>query len=205
MISAGTPLRRSARPGWYGSGCPMRARAGPSVLASWTAPSARASHSRGLAPDEGSAGTGRLTRTLAPGSLSLARLSMSFRISAERERGDSRVRRLADGCLLRRAAGELPIGAQLTTDPPPVRQLSSDQAFPSSRGERSPSSAGLPRIAQLAGAVAGKPKRANTEAGPGGPSGSRKAVTALIFPSARVTVSTSMTAGSQAPVAGEYR
>jgi len=40
MISAGTPLRRSARPGWYGSGCPSRTRAGPSVLASWTAPSA---------------------------------------------------------------------------------------------------------------------------------------------------------------------
>jgi len=40
MTSAGTPLRRSARPGWYGSGCPTRARAFPSVLASWTAPSA---------------------------------------------------------------------------------------------------------------------------------------------------------------------
>jgi len=40
MISAGTPLRRSARPGWYGSGCPTRTSAGPSVLASWTAPSA---------------------------------------------------------------------------------------------------------------------------------------------------------------------
>jgi len=40
MTSVGTPLRRSARPGWYGSGCPTRARAGPSVLASWTAPPA---------------------------------------------------------------------------------------------------------------------------------------------------------------------
>ena len=86
MISAGTPLRRSARPGWYGSGCPMRARAVPSVLASWTAPSASASHSRGLASDGGWAGTCRLKRTLAPGSLALARLSMSFRISAERQR-----------------------------------------------------------------------------------------------------------------------
>jgi hypothetical protein len=85
MTSAGTPLRRSARPGWYGSGSPTRARTGPSVLASWTAPSASASHSRGLAPDEDWAGTCRLTRTLAPGILSLARLSMSFRISAERE------------------------------------------------------------------------------------------------------------------------
>jgi hypothetical protein len=85
MTSAGTPLRRSARPGWYGSGCPTRARAGPSVLASWTAPPASASHSRGLASDEDRAGTCRLTRTLAPGILSLARLSMPFRISAERE------------------------------------------------------------------------------------------------------------------------
>jgi len=40
MTSVGTPLRRSARPGWYGSGCPIRTRVGPSVLASWTAPSA---------------------------------------------------------------------------------------------------------------------------------------------------------------------
>jgi hypothetical protein len=86
MTSAGTPLRRSARPGWYGSGCPRRARAGPSVLASWTAPSASASHSRGLASDEDEAATCRLRRTLAPGILSLARLSMSLRISAERER-----------------------------------------------------------------------------------------------------------------------
>jgi hypothetical protein len=86
MTSAGTPLRRSARPGWYGSGSPTRARTSPSVLASWTAPSASASHSRGLAPDEGWAGTCRLTRTLAPGILSLARLSTSFRISAGRER-----------------------------------------------------------------------------------------------------------------------
>src|SRR6266567_65151 len=85
MTSAGTPLRRSARPGWYDSGCPTRVRAGPSVLASWTAPSASASHSRGLAPDEDWAGACRLTRTLAPGILSLARLSMSFRISAGRE------------------------------------------------------------------------------------------------------------------------
>lgn len=85
MTSAGTPLRRSALPGWYGSGCPTRARAFPSVLASWTAPSASASHSRGLAPDEDGAGTCRLKRTLAPGILSLTRLSMSFRISAERE------------------------------------------------------------------------------------------------------------------------
>src|SRR5450759_2307629 len=90
MTSAGTPLRRSARPGWYGRGCPTRARAGPSVLASWTAPSASASHSRGLASDEDWAGTCRLKRTLAPGILSLARLSMSFRISAEREGGDPR-------------------------------------------------------------------------------------------------------------------
>src|SRR5450755_2732412 len=89
MTSVGTPLRRSARPGWYGSGCPTRARAVPSVLAAWTAPSASASHSRGLASDEDPAGTCRPTRTLAPGILSLARLSMSFRISAERE-GDSR-------------------------------------------------------------------------------------------------------------------
>src|SRR5580704_16553710 len=85
MTSAGTPLRRSTLPGWYGSGCPKRVRTGPSVLASWTAPSASASHSRGLALDEDWAGTCRLTRTLAPGILSLARLSMSFRISAERE------------------------------------------------------------------------------------------------------------------------
>src|SRR5580700_5984882 len=85
MTSAGTPLRRSAGPGWYGSGCPTRASAGPSVLASWTAPSASASHSRGLASDEDWAGARRLKRTLAPGSLSLARLSMSFRISAKRE------------------------------------------------------------------------------------------------------------------------
>src|ERR1022692_3818954 len=90
MTSAGTPLRRSARPGWYGSGCPTRARAGPSVLASWTAPSASASHSRGLAPDDDRAGTCRLKRTLAPGISSLARLSMSSRISAEREGSDSR-------------------------------------------------------------------------------------------------------------------
>jgi hypothetical protein len=89
MTSAGTPLRRSARPGWYGSGSPMRVRAGPSVLASWTAPSASASHSRGLASDEDWAGTCRLKRTLAPGILSLARLSMAFRISAEREGSDS--------------------------------------------------------------------------------------------------------------------
>jgi len=82
MTSAGAPLRRSARAGWYGSGCPTRARAGPSVLASWTAPCASASHSRGLTADAGWAGTGRLTRTLAPGILSLARLSMSLRISA---------------------------------------------------------------------------------------------------------------------------
>jgi hypothetical protein len=86
MTSAGTPLRRSARPGRYGSGSPTRARAGPSVLASWTAPSASASHSRGSAPDEDWAVRCRLTRTLAPGILSLARLSMSFRISAEWER-----------------------------------------------------------------------------------------------------------------------
>jgi len=51
MTSLGMPLRRSARPGWYGRGVPTRARAGPSVLASWTAPSASASHSRGRAPD----------------------------------------------------------------------------------------------------------------------------------------------------------
>src|SRR5580700_252760 len=89
MTSAGTPLRRSAGPGWYGSGCPTRASAGPSVLASWTAPSASASHSRGLASDEDWAGARRLKRTLAPGSLSLARLSMSYRISAEREQVDS--------------------------------------------------------------------------------------------------------------------
>src|SRR5579859_1645943 len=89
MTSAGTPLRGSARPGWYGSGRPTRARAVPSVLASWTAPSARASHSSGLAPDEGWVVRRRLTRTLAPGILSLARLTMSFRISAERQRGDS--------------------------------------------------------------------------------------------------------------------
>jgi hypothetical protein len=38
-----------------------------------------------MATDEDWAGTCRLTRTLAPGILSLARLSMSFRISAERE------------------------------------------------------------------------------------------------------------------------
>src|ERR1039457_1065344 len=90
MTSAGTPLRRSARPGWYGSGSPTRAITCPSVLASWTAPSASARLSRGLAPDEDWAGTGRLTRALAPGMLSLARLSMLFRISAEREGGDSR-------------------------------------------------------------------------------------------------------------------
>ncbi len=83
MTSAGTPLRRSARPGWYGSGCPRRARARPSVLASCTAPSASASHSRGLACEENWAGSGRLTRTLAPGITSLARLSTSFRISAQ--------------------------------------------------------------------------------------------------------------------------
>lgn len=85
MTSAGTPLRRSARPGWYGSGCPTRVRAGPSVLASWTAPSASASHSRGLASDEDWAGARRLMRTLAPGILSLARMSMSFRLSAQQE------------------------------------------------------------------------------------------------------------------------
>jgi len=54
-------------------------------MASWTAPSASASHSRGLASDEDRTGTRRLTRTLAPGILSLARLSMSFRISAQRQ------------------------------------------------------------------------------------------------------------------------
>src|ERR1700722_1400580 len=85
MTSAGTPLRRSARPGWYGSGSPTRARTGPSVLASWTAPSASASHSRGLAPDEDWAGALRLTRTLAPGILSLARLYMSLSLSAGRD------------------------------------------------------------------------------------------------------------------------
>ena len=53
--------------------------------ASWTAPSASASHSRGLALDEHWAGACRVKRTLAPGILSLARLSMSFRISAKRE------------------------------------------------------------------------------------------------------------------------
>jgi len=60
MTWAGTPLRRSARPGRYGSGSPTRARAGPSVLASWTAPSANASHSRGLASDDDWAAAYRL-------------------------------------------------------------------------------------------------------------------------------------------------
>jgi hypothetical protein len=90
MTSAGTPLRRSARPGWYGSGWPTRARADPSVLASWTVPSASASHSRGLASDDDWAGTCRLKRTRAPGILSLARLFTSFRISADRDGSRSR-------------------------------------------------------------------------------------------------------------------
>jgi hypothetical protein len=72
-------------PGWYGTGCPARVRAGPSVLTSRTAPSATASHSRGLEPDEDWAGRCLLTRTLAPGILSLARLSMTFWISTERQ------------------------------------------------------------------------------------------------------------------------
>jgi excinuclease UvrABC ATPase subunit len=80
---SGTPLRRSARPGWYGSGGPTRARAGPSVLASWTAPPARASHSRGLPAAEEYAGPRRWARTRAPGILSLARLSMFSRITAD--------------------------------------------------------------------------------------------------------------------------
>ena len=92
MTSTGTPLRRSARPGWYGNGCPTRARAGPSVLASCTAPSASASHSRGLPSDEDWTGTCRLTRTLAPGILSLARVSMSFRLAARAVESDPRGR-----------------------------------------------------------------------------------------------------------------
>ena len=60
-------------------------------------------------------------------------------------------------------------------------------------------------LAQLAGGDAGRPKRANTAAGSTCSSSSTKAVTALIFPSAGERVSTSMTAGSYAPVAGEYR
>src|ERR1022692_1790094 len=98
MTSAGTPLRRSARPGWYGTGCPTRARAGPSVLTSWTAPSASASHSRGRAPDEDWAGTRLLTRTLAPGILSLARVSMTFRISARAAEGDFPWPAVPDAC-----------------------------------------------------------------------------------------------------------
>lgn len=82
MTSAGTPVVRSARPGWYGSGRPTRASMSPSVLASWTAPSASASHSRGLPPDEDGGAACRLTRTLAPGILSLTRISTSSRISA---------------------------------------------------------------------------------------------------------------------------
>jgi hypothetical protein len=92
MTSVGTPLRRSVRPGWYGSGCPTRARAGPSVLASWTAPLARASHSRGRASDECCSGTRRFKRTRAPGILSLARLSIAFRISAGRKRAQPSAR-----------------------------------------------------------------------------------------------------------------
>jgi hypothetical protein len=116
MTFPGTPLRRSARPGWYGSGCPTRARIGPSVFASWTAPSASASHSRGLASDEDQAGTRRLKRTLAPGSTSLARLSTSFRISAGQGGSDTRAA----------LAGELPSGeiaTELTHRSRPARVL----------------------------------------------------------------------------------
>src|ERR1039457_1464609 len=117
MTSAGTPLRRSARPGWYGSGPPTRARAVPSVLASWTAPSASASHSRGLASGEDWAGTRRLTRTLAPGILSLARLSMSSRISAERAGGNSRGAGRSHPRALPKPAEDCPRRRLLALDP----------------------------------------------------------------------------------------